>query len=101
MKPVETTNDLPGYASQTVDKITFVAEHKMLEEMVLRRIDAAHKRDDQDKRWLAIAQTHVQEAFMALNRATFQPQRLEPAADKIETFEQDVEDLIRNLLRKA
>ena len=35
-----------------------------------------------DKRWLAIAQTHFNEGFMALARAVFQPQRIKLPEDK-------------------
>lgn len=34
-----------------------------------------------DQRWIAIARTHFQEGFMALNRAVFQPQRIELPED--------------------
>lgn len=30
-----------------------------------------------DKRWLAISRTQLEQAFMALNRSIFKPQRLE------------------------
>lgn len=29
-----------------------------------------------DPRWLAVAKTHFEQGFMALNRAVFQPQRI-------------------------
>jgi hypothetical protein len=35
-----------------------------------------------DQRWLAIARTHFQEGFMALNRAVFQPQRIKLPEDE-------------------
>jgi hypothetical protein len=31
-----------------------------------------------DQRWLAIAQTHIEQGFMALNRSIFQPGRVDP-----------------------
>jgi len=34
-----------------------------------------------DPRWLAIARTHFQEGFMALNRAVFQPTRIKLPED--------------------
>jgi hypothetical protein len=34
-----------------------------------------------DQRWLAIGRTHIEEAFMAINRAVFQPQRVKLPED--------------------
>lgn len=30
-----------------------------------------------DQRWLAIGRTHLEQGFMAINRAVFRPQRIE------------------------
>lgn len=65
-----------------------VNEHKEMEERLLRRIDWL-RRDyggdtatpDIDYRWLAIAQTHLEQAFMALNRAVFCPERIKLPED--------------------
>ena len=99
-----------GYTDQSADKVALVNRFKEIEERVLREIDAlgpppgkhffiapdgrAHTRPYDldspeaeaatlaaDQRWLAIARTHTQEAFMALNRAVFQPQRIKLPED--------------------
>jgi len=65
-----------GYTAQSDDIIKTVNENKQLEETVLKQLDALKARADVDQRWLAIGRTHVEEAFMAINRALFKPQRL-------------------------
>ena len=65
-----------GYTTQSDDKVLTVNENKQLEETILKRLDALQANPDFDKRWLAIGRTHVEEAFMAINRAIFKPQRL-------------------------
>ena len=65
-----------GYTNQSDAKVAAVNENKQLEETVLKRLDALKADPDIDQRWLAIGRTHVEEAFMAINRAVFKPQRL-------------------------
>ena len=65
-----------GYTTQSDDKVLTVNENKQLEETILKRLDALQENPDFDKRWLAIGKTHIEEAFMAINRAIFKPQRL-------------------------
>ena len=65
-----------GYTAQSDDKVLTVNENKQLEETVLKRLDALNENPDVDQRWLAIGRTHVEQAFMAINRAVFKPQRL-------------------------
>lgn len=67
---------IAGYTAQSDDIIKTVNENKQLEETVLKQLDALKARTDVDQRWLAIGRTHVEEAFMAINRALFKPQRL-------------------------
>jgi len=78
--PPETPNaGLPvaGYVPQSDENVAMVNRNKALEELVLRQIDA-HKAAGAayDQRWVALALTQIQQGFMALNRAVFQPQRL-------------------------
>ena len=40
-------------------------------------MDELKGKDEIDQRWLAIARTHIEQGFMALNRAIFRPQRVE------------------------
>lgn len=65
-----------GYTAQSDDKVLTVNENKQLEETVLKRLDALKENPDIDQRWLTIGRTHIEEAFMAVNRAVFKPQRL-------------------------
>ena len=65
-----------GYTTQSDDKVATVNENKQLEETVLKRLDALKENAEIDQRWLAIGRTHIEQAFMAINRAVFKPQRL-------------------------
>lgn len=76
-----TTPDRPAILgfTQTSPEATKLANHfKLLEEAVLRVLDATQG-TDLDPRWVAVARTHMNEGFMALNRANFKPQRIEGA----------------------
>lgn len=74
-----------GYRSQSQENVDLVNENKKIEEMVLRQIDK-HVRDhgskDIDQRMVSIARTKTQEAFMWLNRAVFQPSRINLEGDE-------------------
>lgn len=70
-----------GYQTQTDAKVGEVNINKMLEEEVLRRLDALKGLANVDGRWLAIGRTHIEEGFMAINRAIFQPQRVQLPLD--------------------
>jgi len=77
-------NGLPvaGYQPQSSDKIAIVNANKELEERVLRVIDdLTLSPQATNGRWLAIARTHIEEGFMALNRAVFQPGRVKLPED--------------------
>lgn len=88
-----------GYTAQPDAKVALVNEFKADEERLLRKLDELAKGQrlqatengytgpggliqadvvglDVDQRWLAIARTDFQRAFMALNRAVFQPTRI-------------------------
>lgn len=78
-----------GYQPQADDRVATVNEQKVLEEQLLRRIDAmmdqSYPQDGDvryDPRWLSVARTHFEEGFMALNRAVFQPQRFKLPNDE-------------------
>lgn len=70
-----------GYHSQNDSAIDLVNKNKVIEEQVLRIIDAAQKNGMGDPRWLAIARTDIEKAFMSLNRAIFQPGRIKLPGD--------------------
>lgn len=72
----EPTHDgLPveGYAPQSQAAVDIVNVHKRMEERWLRLIEAYQ---GLDPRWVAIAKTHIEQGFMALNRAVFKPGRV-------------------------
>lgn len=67
-----------GYQSQPRVTVDAVNRNKRKEEEILRIIDELYLWMDPstDQRWLAIARTHIELGFMAMNRAIFQPKRL-------------------------
>jgi hypothetical protein len=77
-------NPLPvsGYKPQSQNKVDEVNINKRLEEVVLRRLDdmavlaGSGTNHFVDARWLAVGRTHIEQAFMAINRAIFQPERV-------------------------
>jgi hypothetical protein len=82
-----------GYTAQPEAKVALVNEFKADEERLLRKLDAISAQtfhlpntdgtvSAPDHRWIAIARTHFQEGFMALNRAVFQPQRIRLPEDE-------------------
>lgn len=81
-----------GYQSQTDDKIEMVNMHKQLEELVLCQMDALAVNSHIDQRWLAIARTQMEQAFMAMNRSVFRPQRAE-----IEDVFLEAADVVRSV----
>lgn len=75
-----------GYTAQSEEKVALVNHFKEAEERLLRDIDAMRDTAEPhrfDQRWLSIAQTQLQQGFMALNRAVFQPQRIRLPGDEI------------------
>jgi hypothetical protein len=66
-----------GYVPQSEDRVHTVNINKRMEEMLLRRLDELHEDKLLDHRWLSIGRTHIEQGFMAINRAIFQPKRLE------------------------
>lgn len=80
------TREIPGVKSNTTilghtKPTTTVAEqvndNKIMEERILRRLDAFALDPETDKRWLAIGRTKIEEAFMAINRSLFKPNRVQ------------------------
>lgn len=70
-----------GYQMQEPASISRVNNNKYLEERVLRTIDEHFAHGGCDPRWLHIAKTHIEQGFMALNRAVFQPKRIDLPSD--------------------
>ncbi|MFC3442552.1 hypothetical protein ACFOKF_15360 [Sphingobium rhizovicinum] len=74
-----------GYRPQSQDNIDLVNHFKAVEEQLLRHIDVMRDRGPSpqyDQRWLSIAQTQLEQGFMALNRAVFQPSRVRLPGDE-------------------
>lgn len=67
---------VPGYQPQSETSITLVRLNKEYEERLLRRLDDLAATPFADKRWVAIARTHIELGLMAMNRSIFQPQRI-------------------------
>lgn len=67
---------IDGYREQSPVVISLVNDHKQLEEHLLQAIDRMQGAVGFDQRWLAIARTHIEQGFMALNRAVLQPHRV-------------------------
>lgn len=66
-----------GYNAQSDSNVILVNENKAIEERVLRQIDKHREAGSSfDQRMVALANTKIQEAFMWLNRAVFQPSRI-------------------------
>ena len=67
-----------GYQDVSGDKQATVNLHKQMEERILRHLDELSKDAPAlvDPRWLAVGRTHLEQAWMAINRAVFQPQRI-------------------------
>lgn len=71
-----------GYRPQSEENIALVNSFKQTEERILRTLDELAKEGDTvDKRWLAIGRTSLEQAFMAINRAVFQPSRVKLPGD--------------------
>jgi hypothetical protein len=73
-----------GYVSQSDENVNTVNLNKMMEEHLLRILDKMKLNPNYDQRWLAIGRTHIEEGFMAINRAVFRPKRVtlpEPTSD--------------------
>ena len=66
-----------GYKPQSEETVALVNINKQQEEITLRLLDALAQRQDIDKRWLAIGRTHLEQAYMAINRSIFQPTRID------------------------
>lgn len=71
-----------GYKAQSPATVEAVNANKATEERILRLIDDLENGTlngeafSVDRRWLAIARTDLEKGFMALNRAIFQPGRV-------------------------
>jgi hypothetical protein len=67
---------ISGYRELSEDELKSINQLKEIEERVLRMLEAMHEIANMDPRWSAIARTHIQEGFMAANRAIARPGRI-------------------------
>lgn len=84
---MEKAEGLPvaGSGPQNAQAIATVNHFKEVEERLLRDIDAMRDTAEGprfDQRWLSIAQTALEQGFMALNRAVFRPSRIRLPGDE-------------------
>ena len=77
-------NPLPvsGYKAQSESSVALVNGFKRTEESILRSLDALKSDAAIDQRWLAIGRTHLEQAFMAINRSVFRPDRVKLPGDE-------------------
>lgn len=73
---------VPGYRPQPAAAVALVGVNKEMEERILRCLDKLATDDAVDKRWLAIGRTQIEQGFMAINRAIFQPARVSLPEDR-------------------
>lgn len=71
-----------GYKAQNDYNVARVNRNKQDEERILRGMDELKDKTKIDQRWLAIARTQMEQAFMAYNRAIFQPGRVSLPEDE-------------------
>lgn len=79
--PRDTTDSAPftpvlGYRQQSQENLDLVNHNKQIEECILLELDELEKDPDFDRRWIAIARTHIEQGFMAMNRAIMRPARV-------------------------
>jgi len=76
--------EVKGYLPLQQKRVDKVNEFKQDEERLLRKLDEMRNDPEgqYDQRWVSVAYTGFQEAFMALNRSVFQPQRVDLPEDK-------------------
>jgi len=65
-----------GYQPQPADNVARMNGFKLLEERVLRALDALSDDGTCDPRWLSIGRTQIEQGFMAVNRSVFRPGRV-------------------------
>jgi hypothetical protein len=71
-----------GYTPQQQAAIELVNFHKRMEEIVHRHLDKLRDSGETfDQRDVSIARTHIEDAFMRMNRAVFRPQRIKLPED--------------------
>ena len=75
---------IKGYREIPPEDIELVNKNKEQEERILRQLEGLAARHDTDKRWVAIARTHIEQGFGAMNRAILRPDRVTLPEDAIQ-----------------
>lgn len=70
-----------GYKAQTPETVRTVNLNKQAEEATLQILDALESYPGIDRRWLSIGRTHIEQGWMAVNRAVFKPGRVKLPGD--------------------
>ena len=84
---MSSTPPIAGYRPLEPSMVELANRNKLIEELVLRQVDAMREDPNLDQRLISIAATHFMEGFMSLNRAIFQPQRIDDTIDIFELLE--------------
>lgn len=71
-----------GYKAQSQTTVDCVNAMKVREELILRQLDFMRDDAEIDQRWLAVGRTHLEQAFMAINRSIFKPGRVSLTEDQ-------------------
>lgn len=66
-----------GYVEPTETVLNLVNNNKIAEERLLRQIERLVAEGVANERWTAIARSHFEQGYMALNRAILQPDRID------------------------
>lgn len=77
---------ISGYRELSDDEIKLINQLKEMEERTLRVFETVAI-GSVDLRWVAIAKTHIQEGYMAINRAIAQPARVKLPEDDTKIYE--------------
>lgn len=76
-------DEIKGFTDQTEPNKRLINANKESEERIMRVIDSLLPPEKgYDARSLNLAKTNIQQGFMWLNRAIFQPQRVDLPEDK-------------------
>ena len=76
-------DEIKGFTDQSAKNKLYVNRNKDIEERLRRIIDDMKGQPEFDQRLVAVASTQFQGAFMFLNRAIFQPQRIRLPGDEL------------------
>lgn len=71
---------IKGYRQLSAVELEMINEFKNAEEELLRALDKMVG-SEVDQRWLSIGRTHLEQAFMAINRSIAKPGRVVLAVD--------------------